>query len=263
MNRSQKVCLRILGILIVALLLPGYLFPLDGREVMVNVDKRPTGNTSRALVKMDLVDSKGKVNSRSVEMFTVKDEKDLKKMVVVFHAPASVKDTRYLAIENEGRDDDKWIYLPALKRVRRIAASEGGSSFMGSDFTYDDMSERDVDKDDHKLLREEPLGQYSCYVIESAAKDPKDSQYSKRISWIAKDLWVPIKIELYDKRGSLQKVATLDKIEMLQGFVTPLQTTMKNVQKNTSTILTMEQFVWNEAIPAGIFTTRFLETGKP
>jgi len=245
------------------LLWVGSLFALDGREIMDRVDKRPTGKTSHARVRMDLIDSKGQVNTRSVEMFTVKGEKDLKKLVIVFHAPASVKDTRYLAVENEGRDDDKWIYLPALKRVRRIAASEGGSSFMGSDFTYDDMSDRDVDRDNHKLLREEKLESYQCYVVESSAKDPKDSQYSKRISWVAKDLWIPVKIELYDKKGNLQKVATMDKIDTIQGFVTPLQTTMKNVQKGTATVLVMEKFVWDEPLPSSLFTTRYLETGKP
>ena len=241
----------------------GSLFALDGREIMDRVDKRPTGKTSHARVRMDLIDSKGKVNTRSVEMFTVKDEKDLKKLVILFHAPASVKNTRYLAVENEGRDDDKWIYLPALKRVRRIAASEGGSSFMGSDFTYDDMSDRDVDRDNHKLLREEKLDSYQCYVVESSAKDPKDSQYSKRISWVAKEFWIPVKIELYDKKGNLLKIATMDKIDTLQGYVTPLQTTMKNLQKGTATVLSMEKFAWDESLPSSLFTTRYLETGKP
>lgn len=255
---------RSIGIAAVLFLLwIGSLSALDGREIMLQVDKRPIGKTSHALVRMDLVDSKGQVNTRNVEMFSVKDEKDLKKLVIVFHAPASVKNTRYLAVENEGRDDDKWIYLPALKRVRRIAASEGGSSFMGSDFTYDDMSDRDVDRDNHKLLREGSIGSYQCYVVESSAKDPQDSQYSKRVSWIAKELWIPVKIELYDKKGNLQKIATMDRIETFKGFVTPMQTTMKNVQKGTATVLVMEKFAWDAPIPSSLFTTRYLETGKP
>jgi outer membrane lipoprotein-sorting protein len=238
-------------------------FALDGREVMEKVDSRERGKSSHAVVRMDLIDKKGSVNTRNVEMYAAEDAKGLKKFLVIFHSPASVRNTRYLAVENEGREDDKWIFLPALKRVRRIAAAEGGNSFMGSDFTYDDMSDREVGKDIHVLLKEEKEGPADCYVVESKPKDPKDSQYSKRIAWVDKNRWIPIKIELYDKSGNLQKTALMDSIEKVQGFWTPLKTTMKNIQTGTATVLTMEKFAWDEGIPPGLFTSRFLETGRP
>ena len=95
---------------------------------------------------MDLVDKNGDVSSRRIEQYSMDDADDLGRVLMIFHAPASVKNTRFLVMEKEGdADDDQWIYLPAMQRVRRIAASEGSSSFMGSDFSYDDMSSRDIE----------------------------------------------------------------------------------------------------------------------
>ncbi len=245
------------------LLSPLVLRALDGRDVMRMVEDRDRGTSTRASVRMDLVDRKGAAGVREIEMFGVEDAGGLKKIVVVFNAPASVRNTRYLAAENAGRDDDKWIFLPALKRVRRIAASEGGSSFMGSDFTYDDLSGRDIDEDEHLLLREEKEAGEDCYVVESRPRVPGKSQYGRRISWIDKTRLIPLKIELYDKADRLLKIAGIGKIEKIQGYWTPTRTTMRNVQTGTSTTLTIGEFVWNETLPAGIFTQRYLETGRP
>lgn len=249
---------KIFGLFCILCVAGPALSAMDGREIMNRVDTRAKGATSHALVRMDLVDRKGSVNSRTVEMYATEDTKGPKRMTIVFYEPASVRNTRYLS-----SGDDRWIYLPALKRVRRIAASEGGGSFMGSDFTYDDMSDRDVDRDTHILLREEKLGTSNCHVVESFPVDPKDSQYSRRIAWVDADRWLPLKIELYDKSGNLLKTAEMEKTENIQGFWTPMRTVMRNVRTGTATVLDMVKFVWNEELPAGLFTTRFLETGRP
>jgi outer membrane lipoprotein-sorting protein len=239
-------------------------FALDGREVIKNVKDRDTGSSTHALVQMDLVDKSGGINSRTVEMVGRKDAAGDQRMVVIFHRPASVANTRFLTLEHKGRDSDRWIYMPALKRVRRIAASEGGDSFMGSDFSYDDISQdRDVDKDEHKLLREERYQEQACYVVESTAKDQSASQYSRRVSWVAREMWLPLKIELYDKSNQLQKIATMEKVEKIQNIWTPMRTLMKNVQIGHSTVLAMQKYVYNENLPEGLFSNKFLETGKP
>ncbi len=249
---------------ILSLILPmALLFPQSGDDIMRRVKDRETGSSSHALVQMELTDKKGVTSRRTLEMYGVKDSQGLNSMVVVFHEPASVRNTRYLAVENKGRDDDKWIFLPALKRVRRIAASEGGSSFMGSDFTYDDMSDREVEKDAHRLLREEQETGIDCFVVESVPKTGERTQYSRRVSWVDRERFLPLKIELFDRAGKLVKVATLEEIRKIQGYWTPTRTTMRNVQTGTATVLAMDKFVWDEALPAGIFTQRFLETGRP
>ena len=194
------------------LLLPGVLWAITGKEVAENVTDRPTGDTTHSLVNMVLVESDGSEKNRLVEEWSMDNDAGLNRSVIVFHEPASVKNTRFLMKERSEGEADQWIYLPGLGRVRRIAASEGDSSFMGTDFTYNDMEGRDVEDDNHSLLRQETLDGYDCYVVESVPKDPSSSQYSKRIQWVAKENWIPIKVEFYDKDGELLKVLRNSKL---------------------------------------------------
>lgn len=251
---------RILMLMTTALV-PFGLFALDGTEIAQRAHDIEDGETSHSAVQMDLIESDGEVKSRLIEEWG-KDEGELTSMVMVFRSPASVKDTRYLQIENEDRDDDKWIYLPALKRVRRIASSEGDKSFMGSDASYDDMETRDVERDHHELLREERFASWDCYVVKAWAKDPADSQYSHRITWFDKASFVPVKVEMYDKHEELLKVLSVEKLEQVQGYWTPMQTLMKNVQTGHSTRLSFKKLVYDEPLPEALFTTAFLETGR-
>ena len=239
------------------------LFAIDGREVAQNVYDRDTGDTMHSLVEMNLIESDGRSSNRIVENWTKESADGTASSVIVFHKPASVEGTRFLTIENEGRDDDQWIFLPGLGRVRRIAASEGDSSFMGTDFTYDDMQSRDVDEDSHTLLREEQQAGRDCYVIESVPKNPGDSQYSRRVQWVAKDIWVPVKVDFYDKSDQLLKTLTVERIEKVQGFWTTIDTTMKNQQTGHATELNIKKLVYNEDLPNGLFSVNFLRTGRP
>ncbi len=252
------------GILIISLMLiaSASAFSLTGTEIAQNAHDRDTGDTAHALMQMDLIDKDGTVNSRLVETWRMEDEKDLDSLVMVFHKPASVQNTRFLVIENEDRDDDKWIYLPALKKVRRIDSSEGGNSFMGTDFTYDDMETRKVEEDTHELLKEEKIGNYECYAVKAVSIDPENSQYGYRVSWIDKATWVPVKMELYDKKGELEKVLTADRIEKVQDYWSIITTTMKNVQTGHSTSLSMKKLVYDEKLNPALFSTQFLKTGR-
>jgi len=237
-------------------------FAITGTEIAQNVHDRDNGDSVHALIQMDLVDKNGGINSRVVETWGMEDEKDLDMMVMMFHQPASVANTRFLVVENEGRDDDKWIYLPALKKVRRIDSSEGSNSFMGTDLSYDDMETRKVEEDTHELLKEEKIGGYECYVVKAVSIDPSNSQYSQRISWIDKNTWIPVKMELYDKKGNLEKVMTAEKIEKVQNYWSILQTTMKNVQTGHSTVLAIKKLVYDEKLNRALFTTQFLSAGR-
>lgn len=258
----KGLCLRALFLGALLVLAGTPLFALDGREIAQRVYDRDTGETTHSLVQMVLLESGGDTSTRTVENWIRDPAEGTSSSVVVFHEPAAVKNTRFLTIENKNRDDDQWIFLPGLGRVRRIAASEGDSSFMGTDFTYDDMQSREVDEDSHTLLREEKMDDYDCYVLESVPKE-SSPQYSKRIQWIAKDSWIPVKIELYDSDGALQKVLTVKRLEKVQGFWTIIDTTMTNVQTGHSTALNIKKLVYNQDVPEGLFTVNFLRTGRP
>ncbi|MFO7850263.1 MAG: outer membrane lipoprotein-sorting protein [Spirochaetia bacterium] len=240
----------------------GSLFAIDGKQVAQNVYDRDSGDTVHALVEMDLVSSDGSVKERILEGWGGEGEEDRSNMVLVFHRPSSVQGTRFLVKERDSGDDDQWIYLPSLDRVRRIASSEEDSSFMGTDFTYGDMQSRSVDEDTHELLREETFADRDCYVVESVPKDPDDSQYSKRIQWVAKDIWVPLKTEFYDTRGDHLKTMTVKELEKVQGYWTTMETRMENVQSGHATEIRVDKIKYDEELQDSLFTTRFLETGR-
>ena len=249
------------------------MFGMTGKEVMQKAKDLDRGNTMHAVMGMDLIDKSDNKEARTIEMWGFKYDKknDLSKAVMIFKKPASVKNTRFLQVENKDRDDDKWIYLPALKRVRRISSSQGSDSFMGSDFSYDDMSSREVDEDTHELLKEEKLGKYECFVVKSTPKKADDSQYKYRISWISKEHFLPIKIEMYDKKdGKLQKLMTAEQnIKKIDNIWTIFKTTMTNLEDNHKTELYVKQgkkgnaFIeYNKKVSSKRFSQRFLKTGK-
>ena len=242
-------------------------FAIDGREIMQNVFDRQKPDFTKAAVTLTLIEKGGKVaETRDVgEYGRCKD--NLSDVVMVFLRPASVKDTRFLQKENKGKDDDKWIYLPALRTTRRVASSEGDKAFVGTDFTYDDMSSREVEDDTHELLKEsEDKGNFKdLYVVKSTPKDPKSSQYQYRISWVTKDSWIPTYIELYDKKGKLLKVNEIRTITQKTGNKTyniPSENAMTNVQTGHSTVLKMVNIEVDKPLPDGYFTSNFLNTGR-
>lgn len=236
-------------------------FAVDGKTVMQNAKDVKKPAFTHSAVKMDLIEKDGTTETRMVEQWG-KDEKGLVSTVMAFHTPASVKGTRFLQVENEGRDDDKWIYLPALRSVRRIASSEGSKSFMGTDATYDDMSGREVDQDTHETTGEEKVGDKDCWVVKSVPKDPADSQYSYRIACIDKASWVPVKVQMFDKKDKLIKVLVVEKLENVEGYWIPMQNLMTNVQTGHATRLTISKVEVDKPLDPKVFTTNFLSTGR-
>lgn len=217
--------------------------------------------------RMTIIAKDGNQTERLVDQYTLEgrsgDRKDGKRSVIIFQKPASVAGTRFLTVSNAGRDDDRWIFLPSLGKVRRISTGEGSGSFVGTDFSYDDLSsgDREVDEDTHAILHEESVDGKACWVIESTPKD-KSYQYVKMVDWIEKGSYVIVKGERYDKKGLL-KTMEFSQFKDIQGRITPMATKLSNVQAKTSTIVQIDLIKYDEKIPEGVFTTRFLETGRP
>jgi outer membrane lipoprotein-sorting protein len=252
--------IALMGALLGALALPA--MAITGREVAENMQNRETGDTTHALVNMRLVDSSGQTSNRVIEQYGRDDSQGLTQNIIIFHEPASVADTRFLTLENANRDDDQWIYLPALQRVRRIAGSEGDSSFMGTDFTYDDLQTRNIDEYRYELLREDEFQGRPVYVVETTPNDPDDSQYARLVQWVDQERWLPLQIEFYDTDNELLKVNSVSRVERVQGYWTIINNTMENVQTGHRTELAIQRFQYNEDLPDSLFTTNFLETGR-
>jgi outer membrane lipoprotein-sorting protein len=213
----------------------------------------------------------GSTSERLIDQYS-KDGPRGKRTVVVFQRPETVAGTRFLTMENPGSPDDRWIYLPGAGKVRRMAASEGSGSFVGTDFSYDDIAStsRSADLDNHTLLREENLivaeagtagTATACYVIQSVPKD-SSYQYSKMILWIAKDTKITLKLELYDRRNTLVKVAEMSGVRDVQGRLTTTVTKMTTIADGSSTTIYMDIIKYDDPVPESVFTTAFLETGR-
>src|SRR4030067_3277892 len=171
------------------------------------------GKDMQARVKMTLLSKSGQQRLRELTMLRKNGTGGEQKYFMYFHNPSDVRGTSFMVYKYPGKDDDRWIFIPSINLVNRIAAKDSRSSFVGSGFTYEDVSGRDVEADTHKYVKEETIQGKPCHVIESTPKNP--TEYIKKISWVDKATYLPIKDEYYDVQGSLYRVFTADKIEVL------------------------------------------------
>jgi len=234
----------------------------DARSIMYSAKNRVKTETISSRSRMVIAAKDGSTSERLIDQYS-KDGPNGARTVIVFQRPANVAGTRFLTMDTASGGSDRWIYLPELNRVRRIAASESGGSFMGTDFSYDDISsmEREISKDTHTMLREETLNGNSCYVIQSVPAD-SSYQYSKTITWVDKSGFLIYKAEMYNRRGELAKVMEMSNFKDVQGQITPMQTKISTAGAGTSTTIYMEIIKYNDQIPEAVFTTAYLETGR-
>ncbi len=232
------------------------------QQIMENVYNRPEGKDRTSDLEMILVNKFGDQRIRIIRQFNA-DFGKVEKRIMFFLAPADVKQTCFMnwSYEEAGKDDDQWIYLPALKKVKRISSESKGDYFMGSDFTYDDLGDRHPNEDTHALLRTETIDGKDYYVVESVPKE-EDSMYSKTITWVATDgSWIGLKKEFYDEDGELLKILSVDKVEQIQGYWTILNSTMHNVQKDHKTIMNLSKIKYDTGIKGSMFTERMMKRG--
>lgn len=254
---------HILSGLLLVLLVPA-LTAETGAEIMHQVIDTQKADSSAMDIRMILTDKEGNSNSRRIQTLVANDN-GLTKTITLFLEPASVKNTRFLTIQNESRNDDQWIYLPALRKIKRIAATEKGGSFMGSDFSYSDMSYSDasVDEAEHTLLREEMYNGYDCFVVESIPIDGTDSAYGKEISWVDKQTWLVAKVEFYGRNGlEMVKLLTAEEFKRTQDRWQAGKITMSTIGTGHRTTLEIRQVKYNIQINPAFFTTGFLKTGR-
>jgi len=243
-----------------------------GREIMEMLEDANSSTSAHSVMTMELIDSKGDVRSRVIEQWSQEydQEAELNRSIMVFHTPASVKGTRFLQVANNDRDDDQWIYMPALGRVRRIASGESGGSFMGSDVSYEDMQSRDLDDYTFIYLKsEEKLGM-SCWVVESIPKPSADSDYSRTIVWVHQEKLVIVATEMYDQDDKLYKIMNSEgNLVQVNGIWTFTVTRITDVQKDHSTRMVTKNsksgdpmIEFNKPINPKRFTQAYLKTGQ-
>lgn len=214
------------------------------------------GDDGRAKVNMRIIDAQGRERVREFVILRkdVGDTDGKQKFYVYFNKPADVKKMVFMVVKNMDRDDDRWLYLPGLDLVKRIAASDERTSFVGSHFFYEDVSGRGILEDNHELVEEND----TYYVVKSTPKDAKSVEFRYYKSWIHKATFLPIKTEYYDDRGQKIRGYTALKVEMVDGHPTVTAASMENHQTGGKTLMTYSAVKYDVGLPDNIFTERYL-----
>ncbi len=243
---------------------------LTGRQVMEKQEELQKAQSEYGEEVMLLVDTKsGAKEKRDVKRYAKDVGNDLNRALLVFLKPADIKGTALLTHENP-EADDQWLYMPATKKMQRIAQGSKKSYFMGTDFTYEDMEPEDIDNFEYTIKKEEAVDHVTpaktCYVIEAvpANKEKKKATaYSKRLIWVDKENFTTLKVEFYDRRKRLLKTQTSFEFENLTGTVfRPKKTIMDNHKKKHKTLTLVKKRALNEPIDDSVFTERFIMSGK-
>lgn len=221
------------------------------------------GKDGRALVSMEITDSQSRTRNRVLIILRKNDsEKPAvagdQKFYVYFLRPADVNKMVFLVWKNaqRGKDDDRWLYLPALDLVKRIAGAEKRTSFVGSDFFYEDVSGRGVAEDTHQL--EQTTEDY--FVIRSTPLDPGSVEFAYYTNWIHRESYIPIRTEYFDSGGEKYREYTVLGVETIEGFPTVTRSSMKNLKTGSETVMTYTGVAYDVGLPDGIFTERYLRT---
>ena len=254
---------KIKTITLLLVLMAGIVFAqeLTGLDIMTKVYVRPTGDDMTANLSMTLENSRGDQRVREIKQL-IKDFGTMEKKIMFFMAPADIKNTSFMnwSYDDETKNDDQWIYLPALKKVKRISSDSKSHYFMGSDFTYDDLGDRHPVQDTHTILTEEIIDGFDCYVVESVPKD-EDYMYSRTVTWVIKDKWIGLKKEFYDEDDDFLKRLILNDYKEFNDVIVITSVTMKNEQKNHQTIMKLSNVEINTGIANTQFTERMMKRG--
>ncbi len=261
MKRIVLSALLLTGIVALAAVRPAAAQAPDAEALMkeAHLNMYYAGDDGTARVKMTITDKNGKTRERD---FTIlrKDfaEGGEQRYYVYFYEPNDVRRTTFMAWKNPDGDDARWIYVPSLDLVKPLSANDKKSSFVGSDFAYEDVSGRHWSDDSHKFVREEDKDGYKTWVIEST---PKSSDYfAKKTTWIDQASKLIVREEYFDGKGELLKVLEVSKIETVDGYPTAVERRMSTPRKNNSTTIVFGSIGYDKGISADIFSERYLKS---
>jgi len=216
------------------------------------------GKDGKAQVKMTITDKKGQERNHEfiILRMDVKDGGD-QKYFVYFQRPFDVRKMVYMVHKHADvkKDDDRWLYLPALSLVKRIAAGDKRTSFVGSDFVYEDVSGRSLEEDTHELIETTD----KLFVVKNVPKQPDTVEFSYYNVEIDRKTYVPMKMEFYDKENNLYRVIESKKVEMIQKFPTVVKSLVSNLKTGSKTEMEFSNIKYDINLTDDIFTARYLQ----
>lgn len=249
------------AVFLLAVLVPALSFAVPKADRIIersNLAYYYAGSDGKARVKMTITDSAGRKRKRVLTMlrYDVKDG-GRQKFYVYFHRPSDVEGMVFMVWKNVGRDDDRWLYIPAIDLVRRIAARDKRSSFAGSHFTYEDVSGRLPGDDRHEYLGSEKVGGRDAYVIKNTPLDADLVEFSYYKVWIDKENYLPLRAEYYDRGGRLYKVMTSEEIKDIQGIPTVTKARAEATDGGF-TVIEFTEVKYNVGLRESTFSERYL-----
>ncbi len=254
-HRMARMLTAVLAMMAAPGLLAGETPEEKGLEIARQADQRYTGyGDSTSTLRMILRNKQGQVSERELRIRTLEIPNDGDRSLCIFDSPADVKGTVLLTHAHKREADDQWLYLPALERVKRIAAQNKSGSFMGSEFSYEDIATQTLEKYSYKWLRDEICQEQDCHVIERRPLDKQNSGYARQIVWIDREHLRTFKVEYYDRKDTLLKTLTFqDYRKYLDRFWRPHDMNMVNHQTGKSS-----QLLWSDyAFGAGLTVNDF------
>lgn len=241
---------------------------LTAREIVQQVDDRDDGDNRVADMTMTLVDNKGSQRVRAIRSYD-KDQGQDRRRIMFFLTPADVKDTAFLNYDYDAddKDDDQWLYLPALRKSKRIASSDKSGAFMGSDFNYSDMTRRNLNAYDFKHLKEDQVRGEPVWLIERLPKSVQEQEetgYKKSVLFVRKDNFVVVRAVHWTVEGNRLKYLDVPGLEQIDGIWTITRMTMTTKKGNETlhkTELAFDNIHYNQGLEEAMFSLRRLEQG--
>lgn len=233
-----------------------------GEEIMAAVENRNDGRTQIAKVTLEIAPKQGTKRLREFALMR-KKYGDLTKLVTFFLAPADIRDAAFLVHDRRGADDLRWLYLPAIGQVRQLSAQSTRQSFFGSDFVYEDLTNRDPDQDTHKLAATQKVDEWECWVVDSTPKNARGLDFVTYRTWVWKSADLVVRQEFSDGAGKVVRRAQVSSVKKIQDIWTWHQITMTDVKTGSSSKAELSDVKYNADIPDERFGESQLGRGAP
>lgn len=238
------------------------------REIMEKVDARDDGDNAVSTLEMTLIDKRGDMRVRQVMVFTKDKGRDMQRMQF-FLAPADVRGTGFLTYDyySGEKDDDQWLYLPELRKTKRIASSDKSGSFMGTDFSYADMTRRVLDEWTYKILKEDEVRGEKVWLIEALPRDAavRDRYgYDKSVVFVRQDIFIVVRAVHWVRDGGKLKYFDMKRLEKIDGIWMGTELDMKTTKGGETlhrTVMRFSDVKFNQSLDDDLFTVRRLEKG--
>ncbi len=231
-----------------------------GMDISQEVKNRDQGwGDSKADMLMFLRNEHGQESVREIKMKTLEQKTDGDKSLTIFNKPKDVKGTAFLSYSHAVGADDQWLYMPALKRVKRISSRNKSGPFMGSEFSFEDLGSFEIDKYTYNYLGDEMLGELDTFKVEQVPTD-ENSGYTKRVVWVDKQNYLIQKVDFYDRKSSLLKTLSYSNFQQYQGkFWRALNSNMVNHQNGKSTELKWDNYTFKNGLKDSDFSRNALK----